>query len=67
MVFEDIKNNIGVHVVLNGRGDLVMTHRKYIYDDHGLRIVKLTKGGLVYLQDENGNFVSVPPKNVELA
>jgi hypothetical protein len=33
----------------------------------GLSIVKVTKGGLVHLQDENGSFITVPPKNVEIA
>lgn len=69
MLIEEIKNSIGAHVILNGRGDLAMSHelRPYISNDKGLSIVKVTKGGLVHLQDENGSFVTVPPKNVEIA
>lgn len=64
---EDIKGNPWAHVVLNARGDLVMTHKRYVYGDKGLRIVKLTRGGLAYLQDEDGKFITVPPRNVEFA
>lgn len=69
MFIEEIKNSIGAHVILNGRGDLALSHelRPYIAFDKGLSIVKVTKGGLVHLQDENGSFITVPPKNVEIA
>jgi len=55
---------------LNGDGDLGIQPelRRYIRDggENGLRIVRLTKGGMVLLRDSDSRQVQVPPRNVEL-
>ena len=61
-----IKQNIGAKVYVTGDGDLAMQHslRKIIFDKTPLTIVKLTKGGMAYLVDDENNFYTVPPRNV---
>ena len=69
---DEVVENIGELVTMNGMGDLAMSpeYRKYIGDKEGkfsLRILKLTRGGMVHLEDTtNGVIHSVPPKNVDL-
>lgn len=66
---EQIKENIGKQVTLNGYGDLGMErHLRYFinHSENPLTIIKLTKSGMAYLQYENGKYYSIPPKNVEL-
>ena len=66
---EEIKQNVGAVVHLNGRGDLAFSGwlRPWINSDRWLRIVKLTRSGMAYLQRDDGQFESVPPRNVEEA
>jgi len=71
MTREEIKNNIGAIVTLNRRGDLGMSclMRLLIESKQKLKIVKLTRGGLAYLDMMHcvsKYFISVPPKNVDL-
>jgi hypothetical protein len=63
---EFIEKNIGAKVYITPDGDLSMSsHLRYLISTKAeLEIVKLTKGGMAYLKDKNGNFFSVPPKNV---
>jgi len=63
---EFIKKNIGTKVYVTGDGDLAMQSefRKIIFNKTELTIVKLTKGGMAYLVDIQGNFYTVPPRNV---
>ena len=63
---EFIEKNIGNKVYVTGDGDLAMCieFRKIIFNKTELRIVKLTKSGMVYLVDEENNFYTVPPRNV---
>lgn len=67
--YEFINKNIGNKVCIIGDGDLAMNgeFRQLIFKGTELTIVKLTKGGLAYLMDDNGKYYSVPPKNVRLA
>lgn len=61
-----INANIGNKVYITGEGDLAMSGelRQLIYNKTELTLVKLTKSGMVYLEDESGKFYSVPPSNV---
>ena len=63
---EFIQKNIGGRVYVTGDGDLAIHAelRKIIFNKTELRIVKLTKGGMAYLSDDDNNFYSVPPRNV---
>ena len=63
---EFIKSNIGNSVYINGDGDLGMDYelRCLISNKTELKIVKLTKSGMAYLVDNDGNYYTVPPKNV---
>ena len=61
-----IKTNIGAEVYITGDGDLGMDYslRRLIFNKEVLEIIKLTKSGMAYLKDKQGNFYSVPPRNV---
>ncbi len=62
-----ITSNIGNSVYVSGEGDLAMISefRYIIRNKIKLTVIKLTKKGMAYLQDEaNGDFYSVPPRNV---
>lgn len=63
---EFIEKNIGNKVYVTGDGDLAMCSefRKIIFNKTELIIVKLTKGGMAYLMDDENNFYTVPPNNV---
>jgi len=65
---EFIEKNIGNLVYITGEGDLAIHAelRDIIHNKTPLRIIKLTRGGLAYLQDEKTKrFYTVPPKNVQ--
>lgn len=64
--YDFIKENIGARVYVTGDGDLaICSHlRRIILNNVELTIIKLTKGGMAYLMDDEGNFYSVPPRNV---
>ena len=66
---EEIKQNIGAVVQLNGYGDLAFSGwlRPWINTDRWLRIVKLTRSGMAYLQRDDGKYEVVPPRNVQEA
>jgi hypothetical protein len=68
MKHEEIINNTGNKVVLNSYGDLLMDSKlkPLILHKVELTIVKLTKGGMAYLVDEDNKYYSVPTKNVVL-
>ena len=64
-----IKQNIGAKVYVTGDGDLAFSGelRKIISTGSyrvELKIVKLTKAGMAYLVDDDGNYYTVPPRNV---
>lgn len=63
---EFIKRNVGNSVYINGDGDLGMDYelRCLIFNKTELKIVKLTKSGMAYLVDNDGNYYTVPPRNV---
>ncbi len=66
---EFIEKNIGNKVYVTGDGDLAFNGglRKIISSKTRtieLTIVKLTKGGMAYLMDDENNFYTVPPRNV---
>ena len=65
-----IKENVGNEVYVTGDGDLYFSGelRKIISTQDNkivLKIVKLTKSGMAYLVDDNGNYYTVPPRNVK--
>jgi len=68
MTPEEVKESSGLIVTLNGKGDLAMLGwlRPWINTDRWLKIVKLTRGGMAYLVSDNGQYVSVPPRNVDI-
>jgi hypothetical protein len=63
---EFIQKNIGAKVYVTGDRDLAINQelRKIIFNKTELTIVKLTRGGMAYLTDNNNNFYTVPPRNV---
>lgn len=63
---EFIEKNIGNRVYVTGDRDLAFNGelRKIISNKTELMIVKLTKGGMAYLVDDEGKFYTVPPRNV---
>jgi hypothetical protein len=63
-----LSQNIGNKAIINGSGDLGMDRefRTLIFNKTELTIVKITRGGMVYLRDENGKFYTVPPRNIEV-
>lgn len=66
--YEFIEKNIGATVYVTRDGDLGFCGalRKIIFNKSPLTIIKLTKAGMAYLQDDNGIFYSVPPRNVRI-
>ena len=66
---EDVNKHKGRKVVLNGKGDLAFEGelKPLIRNKVPLYIVKLTRGGMVYLTDVSGKFFySAPPTNVDI-
>lgn len=67
---EFIKQNIGNKVFVTGAGDLAFNSelRKIISPKNGkktvLTLIQLTKGGMALLEDSEGKFYKVPPRNV---
>ena len=62
-----IDQAIGNLVYITGDGDLGMDSslRRLISNKTELRLIKWTRGGSVYLHDENENkYYTVPPSNV---
>ena len=61
-----IKEMIGKEVYITHGGDLGMCAelRGFIQHKDPLTLIKLTRAGLAFLQDEDGNYYSVPPRNV---
>ena len=71
MKFSDVENNIGEEVVLNGHGDLAMCEpfRTYLRPDvipPVFKIVKVTRGGRVQIQTDNGMYLTVNCSNINL-
>ena len=65
--FHFIEQAIGEMVYVTGERDLAMHGelRKIIFNKTPLRLIKLTKSGNAYLQDEDTKeYYSVPPSNV---
>ncbi|MCK9446654.1 hypothetical protein M0Q50_07310 [bacterium] len=61
-----IEQNIGNDVYVTDARDLAFDYelRKIIFNKTKLKLVKMTRSGLAYLEDSEGNFYSVPPSNV---
>lgn len=61
-----IEQNIGNDVYVTGDRDLAFNYelRKIIFNKTKLKLVKMNRKGLAYLEDSEGNFYSVPPSNV---
>jgi len=66
MRLSDIPNNIGKTVTIGG-GDIAIRSelRSMVFNEEPLTIVKITKGGEVYLQKDN-KFYTVPARYVHL-
>jgi hypothetical protein len=63
-----ISQNIGNKAIVSGDGDLGFSGelRSIIFNKTELTIVKLTRGGKVYLTDGNDRFYTVPPRNIKI-
>lgn len=66
MFLKEVLESIGETVYVSNKGDLAFDSemKSLIYKKVPLKIEKLTKGGMVYLSDENGKFYSIPPINI---
>jgi hypothetical protein len=66
MILQFMEKNIGNKVYIKGSGDLAFSSefRDIIKNKIPLKIVKLTKSGLVYLVDNKNNFYTVPLRNI---
>ena len=55
---------------MNGAGDLAMSqpHRKYLYPrpepQPVFTVIKITRKGLAYIQATNGEYLSLPARNI---
>lgn len=67
MKLTEVADHIGKKCVLNSQGDLgiCIELRTLIYDQKELTIVKITKGGEVYLS-HGKKFYTVPARNIDL-
>lgn len=65
---EEVKKSVGMQVTVNGSGDLAMEAgmKSLISDKIPLTILKLTRGGMGYVEDEKGDTYVIPPKNLDL-
>lgn len=70
MTTYQVLSSIGKRVSLNGLCDLAMDSEMKPYISQGpkagLKILKLTKGGKVHMQDSTGKCLSAYPTNVDL-
>lgn len=66
--FEFIEKNIGQLVYITGDRDLGMCGelRPLIFNKTELTLLRLTKKGMVYLQDKDGIYYTAPPTNIRL-
>jgi hypothetical protein len=64
--YDFIRANIGNKVYVTGDGDLGMCGelRKFIFNKTEFTLIRLTRGGMAILSDDNGKEFSVPPSNV---
>lgn len=61
------KTNIGKNCKVNILGDLVINKGLFgEIRDKQLTVIKVTKGGLVYIKSEDEKFYSIPPKNIDI-
>ena len=61
------KTNIGKNCKVNILGDLAMNKGLFgEIRDKQLTVIKVTKGGLVYIKSEDEKFYSIPPKNIDI-
>ena len=67
MKISEVVDYIGRVVVLNGSGDLCIErrYRRYVDDCVELRVVGITRGGLVFLANGKDR-LSVPVRNIDL-
>ena len=67
--YDFINSNIGNKVYITSDGDLAMdgSLRKFIFNKTEFTLLRLTKGGMAILCDENGKEYLIPPKNVRKA
>ena len=67
----EVNNHIGERISINGSGDLAIEPDKkpFIYDKTGeydIRLLRLTKGGLIEFEVDGKHRYVVPPYNVDL-
>lgn len=66
---DEVTLHLCERVHINGNGDLGMCSelKPFIYNENRfMLILKLTKGGMVYLEGDDGKYYSIPPKNIDL-
>ena len=67
MRLRDVESHLGKQVFCTGRGDLFMDgYSRKAIDNKNLIFIKLTRGGMAYLQDTVSKlFYSIPLKNIK--
>ena len=62
---QEILENIGKIVSVNGTGDLLFDSnmKKLIMNNVPVKIIKVTRSGLVYIEAK-GNYYTIPAKNL---
>ena len=67
MKLQFIEENIGNKVYIKPGADLSFSSefRRIISNKIPLTIIKLTKSGMVYLTDNQNNFYTIPPRNID--
>lgn len=64
--YDFINQATGNKVYLTGDGDLGMSGelRGFIFNKTPLTLIRLTRGGMAIVKDDEGSEYSVPPRNV---
>jgi hypothetical protein len=67
---EDIVNHIGKHVIISSFGNFPFYKHMSKYSnpeyEHPLKILKLTKSGMAFLEGDSGEKFSIPPSNIDI-
>ena len=65
---DDVENHVDEIVTINNKGDITFEDeiRNLVYNKTLLRLVKLTKAGLAYVETPDKKCYSIPPRNVDL-
>ena len=64
----DVKKSIGKLCTVNGYGDLAMESEMkiLIYNKTKVKIIRLTRSGLIQVQSPDNKLFSIPQKNLDI-